>query len=902
MNNQSIDISVVGDSTVTLPKFFAKPLKNGKYKLVYPKTDAEKAKMFMIQTKPVPHILVNNVMQHILLTNFSVADRAILHPHFQNVAHHVAAATPIHQIQMEPEVPRPPRAPRIPRVVHPPPLNNQAILQQANVLRDAAAVRLGRFARRRAPVAAAAAHPLAEHIHIPPDEPPPEPLPLALVQPPKISKAARDANRKRARDRTQAKAQSLLQQPPPPFSRWGAEPPPIRRSKVMEPSQVQLPPAQELPGYYKQGVAAMVIANKLGRVVRKKNLKRWKEAHDAQQYIDQLPPEIEPQLPSPQLMNIFEPNDDDDDNEPIRQPNPPKISKAAREANRKRARDRTEAKRNAVAHPPQPVEIEYEWDPNEVEPRVEKQKRGRKVQAIPEEFKQIIKDNYRTLLLPKSRGEKPPKNPVLTEQINKIRNLKESKAYIASDEFRIYKESLGQVAAPKVISAGRPKKIQGGSLVDYGKAIMYGRTDYPPKVRDIIEEYGSQQITKIQIGRTPLPSITQTIVNVITLGAFKKALESKPYDDLYHLFLLLTFHSGNSVLVEKNEVINMIVGSSVPPRTTMIDLDAALPIGTTLQIFMNNTKDQMGPSFFPYSLQSNNCQDFCVAMLQANKVYTATAKNFIKQDFGTLFNDYKRTSGVIDAITNVAATVDVIKQGAGIKSQSNNITKKMPVQKFVKGSQEAKDHMAKIRGMRKGGPRKSKEGMGLEGLSGDSVIGAGVRRRHLPKPRRMEPEPESDSDIGGDREGEDIDGAEGGACGSGLGAGMGAGVHIHHHHYYGGVEGGNIRSFFKNVGRSAKHFVTNDLPTALIHKALPSALTALGTAAGSAAAIASGNPELAPIGAKLGSTVGAAAGKYAAKEIGKVAGRGMRLGKGGKGRKPTSDWIAQQQLGQGLGP
>ena len=630
MNNQSIDISVVGDSTVTLPKFFAKPLKNGKYKLVYPKTDAEKTKMCMIQTKPVPHILVNNVMQHILLTNFSVADRAILHPYFQNVAHHVAAATP----------------------------------------------------------------------------------------------------------------------------------------------------------------------------------------------------------------------------------------------------------------------------------RVEKQKRGRKVQAISEEFKQIIKDNYRTLLLPKSRGEKPPKNPVLTEQINKIRNLKESKAYMASDEFRIYKESLGEVAAPKVISAGRPKKIQGGSLVDYGNAIMYGRTDYPPKVRDIIEEYGSQQITKIQIGRTPLPSITQTIVNVITLGAFKKALESKPYDDLYHLFLLLTFHSGNSVLVEKNEVINMIVGSSVPPKTTMIDLDAALPIGTTLQIFMNNTRDQMGPSFFPYSLQSNNCQDFCVAMLQANKVYTATAKNFIKQDFGTLFNDYKRTSGVIDAITNVAATVDVIKHGAGIKSQSNNITKKMPVQKFVKGSQEAKDHMAKIRGMRKGGPRKSKEvqGMGLEGLSGDSVIGAGVRRRHLPKPRRMEPEPESDSDIGGDSEGEDIDGAEGGACGSGLGAGMGAGVHIHHHHYYGGVEGGNIRSFFKKVGRSAKHFVTNDLPTALIHKALPVALTALGTAAGSAAAIASGNPELAPIGAKLGSTVGSAAGKYAAKEIGKVAGRGMRLGKGGKGRKPTSDWIAQQQLGQGLGP
>ena len=92
------------------------------------------------------------------------------------------------------------------------------------------------------------------------------------------------------------------------------------------------------------------------------------------------------------------------------------------------------------------------------------------------------------------------------------------------------------------------------------------------------------------------------------------------------------------------------------------------------------------------------------------------------------------------------------------------------------------------------------------------------------------------------------------------------------------MEGGNIRSVFKSIGRKAKQFVEHDLPTALIHKGIPIVANALGTAAGATLATLSGNPELAPVGAKLGQVVGNAAGQYAAKEIGKVAGRGLTKG------------------------
>ena len=77
-------------------------------------------------------------------------------------------------------------------------------------------------------------------------------------------------------------------------------------------------------------------------------------------------------------------------------------------------------------------------------------------------------------------------------------------------------------------------------IVKTSTELIYGRNDYPIEQQRIIDKYGEKQITNIKIGRTPLPSILTKILNVVSLGAFNKIIQRIPYDDLFHLFCILT--------------------------------------------------------------------------------------------------------------------------------------------------------------------------------------------------------------------------------------------------------------------------------------------------------------------------------------------------------------------------
>ena len=76
----------------------------------------------------------------------------------------------------------------------------------------------------------------------------------------------------------------------------------------------------------------------------------------------------------------------------------------------------------------------------------------------------------------------------------------------------------------------RKTRIKGEALWDdfkakiksYSNTVMYGRNDCPPKVRDIIKQYGDKQIKSITIDRTPVPGLLTGALNAVSFGAFKK--------------------------------------------------------------------------------------------------------------------------------------------------------------------------------------------------------------------------------------------------------------------------------------------------------------------------------------------------------------------------------------------
>jgi len=201
---------------------------------------------------------------------------------------------------------------------------------------------------------------------------------------------------------------------------------------------------------------------------------------------------------------------------------------------------------------------------------------------------------------------------------------------------------------------------------DTATAVVYGRQDYPPKVRKIISEYGGKVITGINLHRTPLGTPLMTALQVASGNTFSQKLENTPYDKLFHLFMCVDF-AGKAIVLEKNEVINAEYNCKLPKDTeSRVITSSDIPQGLTLNDALEKTRERMGGNYFTYSAKDNNCQDFIVAFLTANNIGNETDKSWVKQETKVLFEGNDRLRKIANTLTDIGARVDVLRQGAGI--------------------------------------------------------------------------------------------------------------------------------------------------------------------------------------------------------------------------------------------
>jgi len=236
------------------------------------------------------------------------------------------------------------------------------------------------------------------------------------------------------------------------------------------------------------------------------------------------------------------------------------------------------------------------------------------------------------------------------------------------DDYEAQKESqknIGSTSSKTKVVVDRAKK----DIVKIGKELIYGRTDYPIEQQRIIDRYGDRIIKSIKIGRTPLPSTLTKALNIVSLGAFNKLVEKSPYDDLFHLFCILTLENGAviKILLEKNEAINMKVVSNYNPKNAEYVDVPRIPNGVTFNDLLNNARKVQGSKFFKYNSASNNCQDFLIAVLKGSSMLTDSLSKFIKQDVKSIFKTLPITQKIINTLTGLGGAVDVIKKGLRIK-------------------------------------------------------------------------------------------------------------------------------------------------------------------------------------------------------------------------------------------
>ena len=76
---------------------------------------------------------------------------------------------------------------------------------------------------------------------------------------------------------------------------------------------------------------------------------------------------------------------------------------------------------------------------------------------------------------------------------------------------------------------------------------------------------------------------------------------------------------------------------------------------------IEKTKKLMGSKFLTYSANNNNCQDFIVSIMRANKIGSMDDIKFVKQDTKFLFKNLPYLRKFSNTVTTIGARVDVLK-------------------------------------------------------------------------------------------------------------------------------------------------------------------------------------------------------------------------------------------------
>jgi len=199
----------------------------------------------------------------------------------------------------------------------------------------------------------------------------------------------------------------------------------------------------------------------------------------------------------------------------------------------------------------------------------------------------------------------------------------------------------------------------------------------PPSVKDIMNNHGQEIITSITLRRNPVSHLITGAMNAVSLGSFQKKLDQQPYDELFHLAMLV--QSANTrFLLEKVERVN--VSSSIGNPDGLETLSCPLN-GKEITVFdlINNTKEQMGKTqFLDYDPVSNNCQVFLMNVLDANGLLNAENKEWVKQDTEVLFKNNKVLAKVSKKLTDIGASVNVLMKGGEIDNKNTSKNKIYP--------------------------------------------------------------------------------------------------------------------------------------------------------------------------------------------------------------------------------
>ncbi len=161
----------------------------------------------------------------------------------------------------------------------------------------------------------------------------------------------------------------------------------------------------------------------------------------------------------------------------------------------------------------------------------------------------------------------------------------------------------------------------------------------PTEIDAFISERGHMRMIHYKVCREPIVGVIEKVLNIVTLGKVSEIKKRYDYDEVFHLFVVITFEDGEKYKLQKNELVEIKPFKKLKEQTECMDVNVR---GKSFNDVIIPLEKKYPNSLYLYQAWNYNCQDFMKKFMQQSGV--KGLDSFIMQDFSDLFTKKKMRS------------------------------------------------------------------------------------------------------------------------------------------------------------------------------------------------------------------------------------------------------------------
>ena len=183
----------------------------------------------------------------------------------------------------------------------------------------------------------------------------------------------------------------------------------------------------------------------------------------------------------------------------------------------------------------------------------------------------------------------------------------------------------------------------------------------PRAFRLFLKENYQKKIINISIERAALRAPIIGLINLLTMNKVDKNVNELKYDNLFHLYIIITLDDNKQYRIERNQRLSVSNGINQKSESSMI---IHVPQTLTLGDLFENYKASLGGDYdrmIEYDPRSANCQHFIFGLLNASALLTQESSSFVKQDTEFALNNTLKTNKFIENVVDISILIDLLK-------------------------------------------------------------------------------------------------------------------------------------------------------------------------------------------------------------------------------------------------